>query len=138
MGWHSGDDGLYDILYPKKFKRATNYVPVDFAYVHPELKETGVTMELLWEEYRDRCVSGGREYCAYPTFTVNYYKYTGGKNYTSHIQHKPGAGVEVDWSGPTMSYVGVDTGEIIAAYLFVATLPYSQYGRLIQVSNGKH
>ena len=78
--------------------------------------------------YRDKCVSEGREYCAYPTFTVNYYKYTGGKNYTSHIQHKPGVEVEVDWSGPTMSYVDVDTGEIITAYLFVATLPYSQYG----------
>ena len=34
----------------------------------------------------------------------------------------------MDWSGPTMSYVDVDTGEIITAYLFVATLPYSQYG----------
>lgn len=122
------DDGLYDILYPKKFKRTTNYVPVDYAYVHSELKKTGVTMKLLWEEYRDRCVSEGREYCAYPTFTVNYYKYTGEKNYTSHIQHKPGVEVEVDWSGPTMSYVDVDTGEIITAYLFVATLPYSQYG----------
>ncbi len=65
------DDGLYDILYPKKFKRTTNYVPVDYAYVHSELKKTGVTMKLLWEEYRDRCVSEGREYCAYPTFTVN-------------------------------------------------------------------
>lgn len=122
------DDGLYDILYPKKFKRTTNYVPVDYAYVHSELKKTGVTMKLLWEEYRDKCVSEGREYCAYPTFTVNYYKYTGEKNYTSHIQHKPGVEVEVDWSGPTMSYVDVDTGEIITAYLFVATLPYSQYG----------
>ena len=66
------DDGLYDILYPKKFKRTTNYVPVDYAYVHSELKKTGVTMKLLWEEYRDKCVSEGREYCAYPTFTVNY------------------------------------------------------------------
>ena len=64
------DDGLYDILYPKKFRRTTNYVPVDYAYVHSELKKTGVTMKLLWEEYRDRCVSEGREYCAYPTFTV--------------------------------------------------------------------
>lgn len=59
------DDGLYDILYPKKFKRTTNYVPVDYAYVHSELKKTGVTMKLLWEEYRDKCVSEDREYCAY-------------------------------------------------------------------------
>ena len=77
------DDGLYDILYPKKFRRTTNYVPVDYAYVHSELKKTGVTMKLLWEEYRDRCVSEGREYFAYPAFTVNYYKYTGDQPYTA-------------------------------------------------------
>lgn len=49
------------------------------------------------------------------------------KNYTSHVEHKPGITVEVDWSGPTMSYIDADTGSEHAAYLFVATLPYSQY-----------
>ena len=34
---------------------------------------------------------------------------------------------EVDWSGPTMKILNEDTGEIIPVYLFVATLPYSQY-----------
>lgn len=34
--------------------------------------------------------------------------------------------MEVDWSGPAMSYVEPDTGEVITAYLFVATMPYSQ------------
>lgn len=34
----------------------------------------------------------------------------------------------MDWPGSTMSYVDVDTGEIITAYLFAAALPYSQYG----------
>jgi len=122
------DDQLYDILFPRKFKRTTNYVPVDYSYVHAELKKTGVTMKLLWEEYREKCVSEGNSYCAYPTFNINYYKYTGEKNYTSHIQHKPGVAIEVDWSGPTMEYVCPETGEVHTAYLFVATLPYSQYG----------
>ena len=34
---------------------------------------------------------------------------------------------EVDWSGPTMKIVDATTGELITVYLFVATLPYSQY-----------
>ena len=122
------NDQLYDILYPDKFKRTTNYRPVDYSYVHAELKKTGVTMKLLWEEYRDKCESEGEKHCAYPTFNVNYYKYTADKNYTSHIEHKPGVEIEVDWSGPTMSYTDADSGEIHTAYLFVATLPYSQYG----------
>ena len=48
------------------------------------------------------------------------------KNYTCHIEHKPGLEIEVDWSGPAMSYTEPDTGERITAYLFVATMPYSQ------------
>lgn len=42
------------------------------------------------------------------------------------MTHKPGVTVEVDWSGPTMSYVDPDTGRTMTAYLFVATMPYSQ------------
>jgi transposase len=34
---------------------------------------------------------------------------------------------ETDWSGPTMKLVDRMTGEVITVYLFVATLPYSQY-----------
>lgn len=29
-------------------------------------------------------------------------------NYTSHVEHKPGVTLEVDWSGPTMSYIDLD------------------------------
>ena len=45
---------------------------------------------------------------------------------TNHLTHKPGGTIEVDWSGPTMSILTTD-GEKIKVYLFVATLPYSQY-----------
>lgn len=122
------DDQAYELLYPDRFHQTHDYVPVDFNYVHSELKKVGVTLKLLWEEYCAECESKGLKHCAYQTFTLNYYKYTNTKNYTSHVVHKPGVTVEVDWSGPTMSYVNPDTGEIITAYLFVATFPYSQYG----------
>ena len=48
-------------------------------------------------------------------------------NVTSHIDRKPGIITEIDWSGPTMKILNEETGEIIPVYLFVATLPYSQY-----------
>ena len=47
---------------------------------------------------------------------------------TNHLTHKPGGTIEVDWSGPTMSILTTD-GEKIKVYLFVATLPYSQYSQ---------
>jgi transposase len=38
--------------------------------------------------------------------------------------------MEVDWAGQTAGVVDTDTGEIIDAYIFVATLPYSGYSRI--------
>lgn len=120
------DDRLYELFYPDKFKYKPRYAPVDYSYVHKELKKTGVTEKLLWEEYCARCGKDGINACSYITFAKNYKKFTADKNYTSHIEHKPGLEVEVDWSGPAMSYMQPDTGERITAYLFVAAMPYSQ------------
>lgn len=120
------DDRLYDLFYPDKFKYKPRYAPVDYSYVHSELPKTGVTLQLLWEEYTAKCEKEGAKACCYVTFVNNYKKYTVDRSYTSRVEHKPGVEVEVDWSGPTMNYVNVDTGEIVTAYLFVATLPYSQ------------
>lgn len=39
------------MLFPEKFKVKPKYVPVDYGYVHSELKKIGVTMLLLWKEY---------------------------------------------------------------------------------------
>ncbi len=120
------DDEIYDLLFPTKFKRVSKFESVDYNYVHNELKKTGVNLNLLWEEYKDRCIKENKKYCSYVTFTINYGKYTNSKNFTSIISHKPGEVIEVDWSGPTMKFTNNDTGEIITVYLFVATLPYSQ------------
>lgn len=63
----------------------------------------------------------------YTKYCDGYGDFTRESNLTSHIEHKPGVITEVDWSGPTMYYVDTDIGELITVYLFVATLPYSQY-----------
>lgn len=87
------DDEVYEMLFPEKFKTTSKYVPVDYGYVHSELKKVGVTMLLLWEEYKIKCEAENLKYCSYPTFNLNYYKYTNTRNYTSHIEHKPGVEV---------------------------------------------
>lgn len=131
------DDRLYELFYPDKFKYKPRYALVDYAYVHKELLKTGVTEYLLWEEYCDKCKKDGVTACSYPTFTKNYKKYTKEKNYTSRIRHRPGDEIEVDWSGPTMSYTNPDTGKKVTAYLFVATLPYSQMSYVEATTNMK-
>ena len=59
------DDRLYDLFYPNKFKYKIRYAAVDYPYVHKELKKTGVTLKLLWEEYCDKCKEEGVKACSY-------------------------------------------------------------------------
>lgn len=120
------DDEIYELFYPDSFKRKTEYEEIDPIYIHEELKRTGVTLLLLWEEYVTDCKIKGKEYCTYPTFCLHYRKYTVKKSFTSHIIRKPGEIIEVDWSGPTMYFFDGETGIKRVAFLFVATLPYSQ------------
>ena len=56
-----------------------------------------------------------------------YADYTIVNKLTNHLENKPGVKAEVDWSGPTMNYIDTSTGEVVTVYLFVGTLPYSQY-----------
>lgn len=120
------DDQLYELLFPEKFKRRSSKESIDFSYVHNELGKTGVTLHLLWEEYYAKCISEGLNPYGYISFTKKYGQYTTNKSYTSHIEHKPGETIEVDWSGPTMTIYDSDSNKKLTAYLFVAALPYSQ------------
>ncbi|WP_430507770.1 hypothetical protein [Rossellomorea marisflavi] len=43
------------------------------------------------------------------------------------IRRKPGEIMEVDWEGSTLHLQDRATGEKIPVYVFIATLPYSQY-----------
>ena len=118
---------VYEIIFPDKFKPTIEYSKVDYDYVHKELKKVGVTLKMLWSEYVIDCQYKREFACGYDKFCRGYNEYVCSKNITSHIERKPGISVEVDWSGPTMSISDKDTGEIHKVYLFVATLPYSQY-----------
>ena len=42
------DERFYELFYPDKFKYKPGYAPIDYSYVHAELKKTGVTLQLLW------------------------------------------------------------------------------------------
>lgn len=121
------EDAVYRKFYPDKFALENLYDKPDYEYVHQELKRTGVTLKLLWQEYQDKCRASGNIPMGYTKYCQGYSEYTIINKLTSHLEHKPGAAVEVDWSGPSMAYVDTSTGEIVTVYLFVGTLPYSQY-----------
>ena len=53
------EDAVYRMFYPDKFAVETLYAQPDYGYIHQELKRTGVTLKLLWQEYQDRCSADG-------------------------------------------------------------------------------
>ena len=122
------DDEVYQMFFPDKCTDLNQlYELPAYNQVHSELKKVGVTLKLLWKEYKADCQAKGSIPVGYSKFCEDYGKYVEQQALTNHLVHKPGIRCEVDRSGPTMKYVDVDTGEIVTVYLFVATLPYSQY-----------
>jgi transposase len=103
------------------------YTMPDYEYVHKEMAKSGVTLQLLWFEYSDKCRDAGQVPYQFTQFKKYYRDYVLKSKATMHINHKPGEIMEVDWAGQTAHMVDADTGEIMAAYVFVAVLPYSGY-----------
>ena len=51
------DEALEGLLYPRKTGRdRASFVAPDWAHLHRELRRKGVTLALLWEEYRDMSI----------------------------------------------------------------------------------
>lgn len=120
------DDELGKLFFPEMYESENIYLAVDYDYVHKELSKPGVNLKLLWKEY---CLSAkdGKYPVSYSKYCRGYAQHVERHNYTNHIEHKPGIRTEIDWSGPTMHYMVPSTGELVKVYLFVATLPFSQY-----------
>ena len=116
------DKQLGSLLYPPVESRNSAPVP-DVEYIFYEMKKKGVTLMLLWEEYKNKYPDG----IMYTRFCEHYRDFKKKNQLTMHIEHKAGEEVQVDWAGKTMTYVEPSTGEIKNAYIFVAVLPASAY-----------
>ena len=114
-------------LFPEKQATQKGYFPVDWDAIHKELQKKNVTLSLLHHEYSMQAHETGKIPYAYRTFCENYGKYAKKYKLTMPIRRKPGEIMEVDWAGTTLGIINRLTGEIIPAYVFIATLPYSQY-----------
>lgn len=117
---------LSERLFPSSTSKPVYKMP-DYASVHKELQRSGVTLNLLWLEYCDQCRTAGEIPYQSTQFNKYYADYLAKVNATMHLNHKPGEVMQVDWAGDTAAVIDTDTGEIIPAYVFVATLPYSGY-----------
>ena len=120
------DRKLSELLFPSDRSKPEYKMP-DYEYVHKELQKNGVTLNLLWLEYCEKCREEGELPYQLTQFKKHYRDYAVKTNATMHLNHKPGEIMQVDWAGDTATVIDTDTGEAIPAYIFVSSLPYSGY-----------
>ena len=119
-----GEAELYRKLFPDReaTKMAARPQP-DWEAVHRELARKGVTLKLLWQEYREQHADGyGRS-----QFCEHYQRWNRARTASMRMPHKGGEVLEVDYAGLTVPITNPETGEIWQAPVFVATLPASNY-----------
>jgi len=128
LGWplpDDLDDGVLERrLYSQPSARASAFVEPDYALVHQELKRKGVTLTLLWEEYRSAVGVAAFQYTA---FCTRYKAWVGKLKRSMRQTHRAGEKLFADYAGPTMPVIDAATGEVRFASIFVAVLGASSY-----------
>ena len=104
----------------------------DFAHIDREIKKKGVTLFLLWEEYKLAHPEG----CMYTQFCTRYREYRKKNAVYMRKVYKAGERMLVDWAGLTMKYWEEGKNEK-PAYFFVAVLPASSYLYALPLSDMK-
>ena len=119
-GWNEGH--LEAALFqqrasPAKVKTPARSQP-DFATIHEQLRQhRHLTLQLLWEEYRQANPDGYR----YSRFCELYQRWRSKLDVVLRQEYKAGEKMFVDWAGSTVPVYDRHTGIAWQAPLFVAT-----------------
>jgi transposase len=108
---------------PPEARSSTSRTEPDWSYNHAELKRRGVTLALLWQEYRAEHAQG----YAYSWFCERYSDWRKRISPTMRQTHLAGEKLFVDWAGDTMPVFDPTTGEEYCTHIFIAALGASNY-----------
>jgi len=119
------DDEIEAILCKSKsIQSKQDFVEPDFKQIHQELKRKTVTLQLLWEEYKD--IYKERAY-GRSKFCQLYRAWLNKLQVTMRQHHKAGDKLFIDYAGSTVPIVDTKSGEIKEAQIFVAVMGASNY-----------
>jgi transposase len=121
-----GEDRLLEAAGPSREKTvARKQVPEpDYAAIRHELQTNKhVTLQLLWEEYREKNPDGYR----YSRFCELYRGWLRAQEFVLRQEHRAGEKLFVDYAGDTIPIHNAATGEVAPAAIFVAVLGASSY-----------
>jgi transposase len=91
--------------------------PPDYRHIHQELRRKGVTLQLLWQEYRQAHPEGYQ----YSRFCQLYDEWADTLEPVLRQVHEPGQKLFVDWAGQKVPIQLAD-GTVLEASLFLAVL----------------
>ena len=121
------DNELETKLYGGRKKESTNKrggkPAPDCEYVDTELKRSGVTLQLLWSEYKQENSDGYQ----YEMFCLLYNRWKNKQDVCMRQNHKAGEKLFIDYSGNKIPIINPATGEITYAELFVCVWGASNY-----------
>jgi len=118
------DTALEHRLFPPHPSASNEQRPVpDWQVVKAELRCKGVTLELLWQEYKEANPDGYQ----YSWFCLQYRKWNKKLGLVMRQDHRAGEKLFVDYAGQTVDIINHQTGEITQAQIFVAVLGASNY-----------
>jgi transposase len=112
------DEALERLLFPREGQPVRSRPEPEFGVLHLELRRKHVTLQLLWEEYREAHADGYE----YSRFCDLYRGWAAKLNPTMRQTHRAGEKTFVDFSGDGLSVADPQTGECRTARLFVAVL----------------
>lgn len=116
------EDALSFLLFPGGERTASKPLP-DFTYLMGEMKRKGVTLQLLYEEYKKDTPDGYER----SRFYQVYHDWIKKADPVMRFTHKAGEKMFVDFSGDKPRYQNPATGEAIEVELFVSVLGASSY-----------
>jgi len=117
------DARLESTLYPPPGLTPKERTFPDCSYIHGELHRKGVTLMLLWQEYKTANPDG----LQYSQFCDRYGQFRRQLDVVMHQTHRAGEKLFVDFSGDGIPITNPVTGEVREAPLFVAALGASSY-----------
>jgi transposase len=118
------DDVLLELrLFPPQATTKEQRPLPSWAVIQRELKRPGVTLELLWQDYRGEHPDG----YGYSRFCDLFRAWQKRVSPTMRQTHAAGERMFVDYTGTRLEVVDPITGEVLRAELFVAVLGASSY-----------
>jgi transposase len=117
------DAALERLLFPPSEPSSVQWPAPAWPTVHNELRRKGVTLELLWQEYKAEQADGYQ----YSAFCEHYRRWRQRLTLSMRQTHTPGERLFIDYAGQTVGVTDGTTGEIREAQVFVAVLGASNY-----------